>query len=69
MRKTLFCGVDLHCTNAMYVITERRDKPLFRKRLPTRLTTILECLELFLRRLKVVAIESTYNEYWLVEGL
>jgi len=34
MRKTLFCGVDLHCNNAMYVITDGRDKQLFRKRLP-----------------------------------
>jgi len=35
MCKTLFCGADLHCSNAMYVITDGRDKQLFRKRLQT----------------------------------
>ena len=69
MRKTLFCGVDLHCNNAMYVITDGRDKQLFRKRLPNRLPIILESLEPFRQRLKVVAVESTYNWYWLVDGL
>ena len=69
MRKTLFCGVDLHCNNAMYVITDGRDKQLLRKRLPNRLSTALESLEPFHQRLKVVAVESTYNWYWLVDGL
>jgi transposase len=69
MRKTLFCGVDLHCNNAMYVITDGRDKQLFRKRLPNWLPTILECLEHFRHWLKVVAVESMYNWYWVADGL
>jgi transposase len=69
MRKTLYCGVDLHSNNAMYVITDRRDKQLFKQRLPNELPIILERLEPFRQRLKVVAVESTYNWYWLVDGL
>jgi len=69
MRKTLYCGVDLHCNNAMYVVTDGRDKPLLRRRLPNQLPLILESLEPFHERLKVVAVESTYNWYWLVDGL
>jgi transposase len=69
MRKTLFCGVDLHSNNAMYVITDSRDKQLFKRRLPNQLPIILESLEPFRQRLKVVAVESTYNWYWLVDGL
>jgi transposase len=69
MRKTLFCGVDLHSNNAMYVITDGRDKQLLAKRLPNQLPTILETLKPFRPRLKVVAVESTYNWYWLVNGL
>lgn len=69
MRKTLFCGVDLHSNNAMYVITDERDKPLLRKRLPNELPLVLESLAPFRPRLKVVAVESTYNWYWLVDGL
>ena len=69
MRKTLFCGVDLHSNNAMYVITDQEDKQLFRRRLPNRLPVVLESLEPFRQQLKVVAVESTYNWYWLVDGL
>jgi transposase len=69
MRKTLFCGVDLHCNNGVYVITDPQDKQLLRKRVPNRLPVVLECLEPFRLQLKVVAVESTYNWYWLVDGL
>jgi hypothetical protein len=40
MRKTLFCGVDLHSNNAMYVIADRRDKQLLAKRLPNQLSPL-----------------------------
>jgi transposase len=69
MRKTLFCGVDLHSNNAVYVITDGRDKQLFQSRLPNQLPLVLEQLEPFRERLQVVAVESTYNWYWLVDGL
>ena len=69
MRKTLYCGVDLHSNNAMYVVTDQRDKQLLRCRLPNQLPVVLERLEPFRERLQVVAVESTYNWYWLVDGL
>jgi transposase len=69
MRKNLYCGVDLHSNNAMYVITDEKDKQVLRKRLPNELPVVLESLAPFRTRLKVVAVESTYNWYWLVDGL
>jgi transposase len=69
MRKHLYCGVDLHSNNAMYVITDEQDKQLFCRRLPNELPVVLESLTPFRTRLKVVAVESTYNWYWLVDGL
>ena len=69
MRKKFFCGVDLHSNNAMYVITDQQDKLLLKKRLPNQLPVVLESLEPFRKQLKVVAVESTYNWYWLVDGL
>jgi transposase len=53
----------------MYVITDQQDKQVFKKRLPNRLPVVLESLEPFRKQLKVVAVESTYNWYWLVDGL
>jgi transposase len=69
MRKTLFCGVDLHSNNAMYVIADGRDKQLLAKRLPNQLPLVLDSLEPFRKQLQVVAVESTFNWYWLVDGL
>jgi transposase len=69
MRKTLYCGVDLHSNNAVYVITDEKDKQLLRQRLPNELPVVLQTLAPFRPRLKVVAVESTYNWYWLVDGL
>ncbi len=69
MRKNLYCGVDLHSNNALYVITDEKDKQLLRQRLPNELPVVLQTLAPFRPRLKVVAVESTYNWYWLVDGL
>ena len=69
MRKTLYCGVDPHSNNAMYVITDEQDQQLLRQRLPNELPLVLQTLAPYRARLKVVAVESTYNWYWLVDGL
>jgi len=69
MKKTLYGGIDLHSNNAMYVITDEQDRPLFQKRLPNELPTVLAALAPYRPRLKTVAIESTYNWYWLVDSL
>jgi len=69
MRKTLYCGVDLHSNNAMYVIADGRDKQRLARRLPNQLPLVLDALEPFRPQLRVVAVESTFNWYWLVDGL
>ncbi len=66
--KTSFCGIDLHSNNAMYVITDQEDKQLFKRRSPNRLPVVLESLEPSWKQLEVVAVESTYNWCWLVDG-
>ena len=69
MNKTWYCGIDLHCNNAVYVIPDERDRPLFQKRLPNELPTVLAALGPYREQLEVVAVESTYNWYWLVDRL
>jgi hypothetical protein len=61
MNETLFCGIDLHSNNAMYVITDAQDRPRFRERLPNELPVVLAALEPYRQRLKVGAVESTYR--------
>jgi len=65
----LYCGIDLHGNNAMYVILDEQDRTVFQKRLPNDLPRVLAALAPYRDRLEVVAVESTYNWYWLVDGL
>ncbi|MFA5824303.1 MAG: IS110 family transposase [Thermodesulfovibrionales bacterium] len=65
----LYCGVDLHGDNGYYGIVDEDNRRIFRKRLPNKLDTVLRELEPYRKQLKGIAIESTYNWYWLVDGL
>ncbi|MEA3226110.1 MAG: IS110 family transposase [Planctomycetota bacterium] len=65
----LYCGIDLHSNNAVYVVADEQDKPVFKKRLPNDLEVVLRALEPYREELEAVAVESTYNWYWLVDGL
>lgn len=66
---TLYCAIDLHSNNNVLVVIDGNDKILFKKRLPNSLSKVLEALAPFKTELKAVAVESTFNWYWLVDGL
>lgn len=66
----LHCAVDLHGDNGYYGIVNEAGKRLFSKRLPNSLEVVLETLEPFREQLADgVVVESTFNWYWLVDGL
>ena len=65
----LYGGIDLHSTNSVVVVTDEQDTVVYRKRLPNDLETILGALEPYREYLDGLVVESTYNWYWLVDGL
>jgi len=65
----MYCGIDLHSTNAWIVVMEGTQKVLLDMRVRNDLSEILEVLEPFRGRLGGIAVESTFNWYWLVDGL
>ena len=66
----LHCAVDLHGDNGYYGIVDATGKRLLSKRLPNELPTVLSVLEPFREQLdNGVVVESTFNWYWLVDGL
>jgi transposase len=65
----LYCGIDLHSTNAYLVIIDEEDRIILRRRLANDLGLILSALGPYSNRLVGVVVESTYNWYWLVDGL
>lgn len=65
----LFCGIDLHSNNSVVVISDENDKVLYSKRLPNNLEEIRAALSPYQAELFGVVVESTFNWYWLVDGL
>ena len=64
-----FCGIDLHSNNSVVVITDEADRILLSRRCPNDLAKIVLLLEPHRAELEGVVVESTYNWYWLVDGL
>ncbi len=65
----LYAGIDLHSTNNVVVVVDEKDKVVGRKRLANKLETVEAWLAPYRDELVGVVVESTYNWYWLVDGL
>ena len=65
----LYGAIDLHSTNNVTVVTDEQDRVVYQKRLPNDLALILMELSVYQSELQGIVVESTYNWYWLVDGL
>jgi transposase len=66
----LYCGIDLHSNNHWLTIIDEQDgRRLVERRLPNDLSVTLQALEPYRSELIAIAVESTFNWYWLVDGL
>ncbi len=64
-----YAGIDLHSSNNFIGIIDETDKRLYSKRHENRVDVVLKVLRPFKRNLQGIVVESTYNWYWLVDGL
>ena len=65
----LYCGIDLHANNSVISIQDEQGKVYYEKRQPNDLEVIVTSLRPFQEDLQGCVVESTYNWYWLVDGL
>lgn len=65
----LYAGIDLHSSNNYIGVINEKDERLYSKSHSNQLGVILNVLEPFKKNLQGVVVESTYNWYWLVDGL
>ena len=65
----LYGGIDLHSNNHMVTIIDEEDRRVFERRLGNDIQLTLRTLEPFREHLVAIAVESTFNWYWLVDGL
>lgn len=65
----VYSGIDLHSNSNFVGILDSDGKRIFREKLPNDLNVISAVLAPFRAGLQGVVVESTYNWYWLVDGL
>jgi transposase len=67
--RLLYAGCDLHGNSNFFGIIDEQGKRVFKKKLPNDLGLILPTLDPFQEELVGIAVESTYNWYWVADGL
>jgi len=65
----LYAGIDLHSNNSVVAVIDEQDRIVFQKRIANELQRIVFALAAFKQHLVGVVVESTFNWYWLVDGL
>lgn len=64
-----YCGIDLHSNNSVVSVVDAEDHVVAERRLPNDLEKIIGLMKPWQAELAGVAVESTFNWYWLVDGL
>jgi transposase len=64
-----YSGIDLHSNNSVVVVIDEADRVIVEKRMPNDLLAIVDILAPHREELAGVVVESTFNWYWLVDGL
>jgi len=64
-----FTGIDLHSSNSYIAIIDNDNKRVFKKKVKNDLQNVMHVLEPYREQIKGIVVESTYNWYWLVDGL
>lgn len=64
-----YVGLDLHSNNTYLGIIDQEGKRLYRARLRNFINLILAELEPYKENIEGLVVESTFNWYWLVDGL
>lgn len=64
-----YVGIDLHSTNSYIAIIDHDNRRVLKKKTKNDLKVVVQALKPYQESIKGVVVESTYNWYWLVDGL
>jgi transposase len=65
----LYAAADLHSNNHFLTVIDENDTRILERRLPNDLAVTLKTLDPYRVDIRGIAVESTFNWYWLVDGL
>jgi transposase len=62
-------GIDLHSNSNYLGIMDEDDRKVLQRKLPNELCEVLKVLKPYKKKMEGIVVESTFNWYWLVDGL
>lgn len=65
----LYGGIDLHSNNSVIHLIDENSCVILKRRITNNLLAILQLLQPYRDAIEGLVVESTYNWYWLVDGL
>ena len=66
---TVYCGADLHGNNVFLSLCDQQGKRVMQRRVRANLECVNRALDPYWDRIRTIAVESTFNWYWFVDGL
>jgi len=64
-----YVGLDLHSNNTYVGIIDQDGRRVYKSRVTNLIAVVLHELDLFKNHIEGIVVESTFNWYWLVDGL
>jgi len=68
-RDGLYGGADLHGNNVFLTVCDGQGQRVMERRVKANLNAVNQAMEPYWERVQSLAVESTYNWYWFVDGL
>lgn len=68
-KSSIYVGIDLHSNNNVVAIMDQEGRRVRTQRLNNQLPEVLKLLKCYAERVVGIVVESTYNGYWLIDGL
>jgi transposase len=65
----LYVGIDVHASNNVVAIINEEKRVIHKRRIRNELAAVQEELAAYKGEIEGVVVESTYNWYWIVDGL
>jgi len=67
--KDIMAGIDLHSNNLMLALVDKDGRRVMHQKLACKINGVEEALAPYRKRINTIAVESTFNWYWLIDGL
>ncbi len=65
----VYAAIDLHASNSFLAVVDREGNKVFKRRLLNDSALLLNVLEPYKESIRGIAVESTFNWYWVVDAM